>query len=110
MLECLRNELAKEHSAVQILTIYPFYVNTGMFEGAKTKVPLLFPILDQYKVSMKILDAIEAGQPEIFIPKLVQYATSLVRVLPTHWYDIVSTWLGINASMDDFVGRQSQKK
>lgn len=110
MLESLRNELAKEHSAVQILTIYPFYVNTGMFEGAKTKVPLLFPILDQYKVSMKILDAIEAGQPELFIPKLVQYATSLVRVLPTHWYDIVSTWLGINTSMDDFVGRQSQKK
>ncbi len=82
----------------------------GQMKGAKTKVPLLFPILDQYKVSMKILDAIEAGQPELFIPKLVQYATSLVRVLPTHWYDIVSTWLGINASMDDFVGRQSQKK
>ena len=110
MLESLRNELRKEGSDVKTLTIYPFYVNTGMFEGAKTKVPLLFPILDQYKVSMQILDAIESGQPELFIPKLVKYATSMMRVLPTHWYDIISTWLGINASMDDFVGRQGQNK
>lgn len=106
MLESLRNELRKEKSDVKILTIYPFYVNTGMFEGAKTKVPLLFPILDQTDVAMKILGAIEKGKAELFLPPLVQYATSLMRVFPTHWYDTVSTWLGINSSMDDFIGRK----
>ena len=44
--EGLRFELRKMGSKVMTTCICPYFVNTGMFEGAKTKWKYLLPMLD----------------------------------------------------------------
>lgn len=104
-MESLRNELAKNKSAVKTLTVCPYYISTGMFDGVKTRIPLLLPILKPQEVSDKIIACIESGQQEVFMPPLVKY-TSLMRVLPTHWFDAMANFLGINNGMNEFTGRK----
>ena len=55
----LRNELKKEKCTVKTLLVCPFYISTGMFEGVKTKVPSLLPILKPEAVADKIVEAIK---------------------------------------------------
>lgn len=104
-MESLRNELAKEDSAVKTLTVCPYYISTGMFDGVKTRIPQLLPILKPEEVSDKIIECIESGQQELFMPPLVRF-TSLLRVLPTRWFDAITNFLGINDGMNDFTGRK----
>ena len=54
--ESLRTELKKIGSNIKTTCICPFYINTGMFEGAKGI--RLFNILDQHWVVWRIITAI----------------------------------------------------
>eukprot|EP00124_Ichthyophonus_hoferi_P003988 Ihof_evm4s391 gene=Ihof_evmTU4s391 len=45
--ESLRNELMRlDKPGVKTLLVCPFFISTGLFEGAKTKFPYLLPILE----------------------------------------------------------------
>ena len=46
---------------VKTTIVCPYYINTGMFDGVRTRFPLLLPILDEAKVSARIVRAIEKG-------------------------------------------------
>lgn len=59
--QSLRAELRYRNSNVHTLLYCPYYINTGMFEGVKTKFSLVLPILEQELVAKQILDAIEKG-------------------------------------------------
>lgn len=54
--ESLRLEMKKIGKNVKTTCICPYFINTGMFEGAKGKWPL--NILDQHYVVWRILTAI----------------------------------------------------
>ncbi|RFA17588.1 SDR family oxidoreductase [Subtercola boreus] len=43
--ESLRVELLKDSAGVNSLVVCPYFISTGMFEGVRTKYPLLLPIL-----------------------------------------------------------------
>lgn len=103
-MESLRNELKKMGSDVKTLCVNPFYIDTGMFEGVKTKVPFLLPILKEEAVADKVIASIEGGAPELFMPIIVKF-TALLRVLPAHWFDAAMNLLGINDTMNEFTGR-----
>lgn len=45
--ESLRFELRALKSNVKTTCICPYFINTGMFDGVKSKFPLLFPILTE---------------------------------------------------------------
>ena len=47
----LRSELKKAGSHIRTLTVCPYYIDTGMFEGVTTKFPLLLPILKEQAVA-----------------------------------------------------------
>lgn len=103
--ESLRVELAQVAPGVTTTVVCPFYVDTGMFEGVKSRVPLLLPILQPDQVADKIiLHAIEHGRRVVMLPPLVRLLPVL-RVLPTRWFDKVMDLLGVNVSMDHFRGR-----
>ncbi|MDR1768932.1 MAG: aldehyde dehydrogenase family protein [Propionibacteriaceae bacterium] len=106
--ESLRNELRMAGSRVGALVVAPFYTNTGMFAGVKTKVPLLLPLLDPRKVAEKVLDGVESGRRLIVMPWFV-YTIYLLRIVPIPWMDAIADFFGINASMSDFQGRQSDR-
>lgn len=102
--ESLRVELAQMAPALVTTVVCPFYVNTGMFEGVKTRFPRLLPILEQEDVARRIARAIEQDRRVLVMPPLVRLLPAL-RVLPPRAFDAVMNLFGVNRTMDEFVGR-----
>ncbi|QCB49638.1 SDR family NAD(P)-dependent oxidoreductase [Rhodococcus sp. PAMC28707] len=106
--ESLRVELSKANAGVNSLVVCPYFVSTGMFKGVQTKYPLLLPILTPEFVAEKTLTAIEKGRQELIMPRFVNLL-SPARVLPVRWFDKLMNQLGVNNTMDHFVGRVEAK-
>lgn len=102
--ESLRNELRSEGSRVSTLTVCPYYIDTGMFEGVTTKVPLLLPIMKPRFVAAQIIRAIEQGRSRLTLP---WFARSIfaIHLLPTALADRILDLFGLNEGMDHFTGR-----
>lgn len=47
--ESLRFELRAMRKRIKTTCICPYFINTGMFDGASSKFPLLLPILSECK-------------------------------------------------------------
>lgn len=103
-MESLRAELRDASSAVTALTVCPFYINTGMFDGVKSGSPLL-KIQDPEISTEVILNAIESGQRELLLPGMVR-SVRYLRLLPTTWFDWCADLFGINKAMKTFRGRR----
>jgi all-trans-retinol dehydrogenase (NAD+) len=101
--EALRLELRRARSHVRTTVVCPFYVATGMFAGAKTRWPLLLPILRPEDVAARVVGAIQNGRRRVIVPRIVGL-TFLARLFPVHWFDAGASFLGVSASMDEFVG------
>lgn len=102
--ESLRAELRAGGNSVRTLVVCPYYIDTGMFDGVKTRFPRILPILKEAEVAAKILDAIEGGRQKLVLPPLVNLVPA-ARVLPVAAFDRVMDVLGINRTMDHFTGR-----
>lgn len=81
----------------------PFYIDTGMFDGASTKFPRLLPILKEQEVARQAIAAIESGTEQIITPWLARLLPA-ARILPVRLFDRGLDLLGINHTMDEFVG------
>ncbi|CAN5563893.1 SDR family oxidoreductase [soil metagenome] len=103
--ESLRVELKKtSYPNIRTTIVEPFYVDTGMFEGVKTRFRRILPILDQDEVTDRILWAIQKNRQELKMPFIVNLVPAL-HLLPVDLFDRLMDFFGINASMDEFVGR-----
>ncbi len=100
--ESLRAEL--RGTGVSTLVVAPYYIDTGMFAGVRTRFPLLLPILREADVARKVLDAVQTGRKQLMLPPLVR-VLPVLRVLPVAAFDALLDLFGINRSMDHFVGR-----
>jgi all-trans-retinol dehydrogenase (NAD+) len=103
--ESLRVELKARAPGVRTTVVCPYYIDTGMFEGVKTRFSFLLPILKEEKAVDKILGAIERDRAQLHMPLMV-HSIPLLRLLPVSWFDAIARFMGISASMDDFVGRK----
>jgi short-subunit dehydrogenase len=103
--DSLRLELKQaEHDHVKVTTVCPYYVNTGMFDGAKS-APLL-PILDPADVVDEAWSGTLAGHPFVVMPKTVQLSEILKGVVPIGVRDFIADHIvGVYHTMDDFTGR-----
>lgn len=102
--DSVRIELQESRSNVHITTIAPYYINTGMFDGVRSR---LFPILDPERTSRKILKAIESNTNFRGIPWSSHFIRFWQGILPTSWFDtIMGRWIGIYSTMDHFTGRK----
>lgn len=102
--EALRVEFKKQGLPIQTTAVLPYYINTGMFNGVKTRFPLLLPILDPEDVARKTIRAIEKDRARLILPPFV-YGVFPLRLLPPVIYDELTRFFGISSSMDEFVGR-----
>ncbi|WP_182355055.1 SDR family oxidoreductase [Flaviflexus huanghaiensis] len=107
-IESLRAELRHRGTPLHTLNVQPFYVNTGMFDGVNTRIPLLLPILDVDDVAAKILDAIESGRQSLVLPRFAALI-KVAKILPVPVLDRVLDLFGINATMDHFRGRAASR-
>lgn len=89
---------------VKVTTVCPYYVRTGMFDGAKS-APLL-PILEPAEVVEEAWSAMLAGRPFVVLPKTVMLSEMLKGVVPTGVRDFIADHvIGVYHTMDDFTGR-----
>ncbi|MDA8314214.1 MAG: SDR family oxidoreductase [Actinomycetota bacterium] len=103
--ESLRAELRRIAPRVRTTVVCPYYVDTGMFDGVRTRVPLLLPILRQEEVALRIADAIAKDRQVVVLPPIVRLIPAL-RLLPPPAFDWIMDLFGVNVSMDHFAGRQ----
>ncbi len=103
--ESIRAESKKYGWNVQTTVVCPYFINTGMFKGVKSRIPILLSLLDENKVTDKIVRAVSKNKRRVILPLLV-YSIWLLRLLPVSVFDAVATLLGVNESMETFTGRQ----
>jgi len=102
--ESLRQELSS--TPVKTTCVCPYFINTGMFDGVKTRFPLLMPILEPEYAVDKIVEAIQTDQEVLVMPKFCWLAPLMRFVLPVKAFDEVASFLGLSDAMKDFVGRK----
>ena len=102
--ESLRAELGTTAPGVKTTVVCPFYINTGMFRGVKSRFPFLLPILEETDVARSVVEAVAHDRPRLCMPWIV-YLIPSMRLLPVALFDWVAGFLGVNVSMDEFKGR-----
>ena len=92
------------HDHVRITTVCPYYIKTGMFEGASS-APLL-PLLEPEDVCAKVWKAMRKGKPFLVMPKSVLLNETMKGLLPVPVRDLVSgRIIGVHDTMENFTGR-----
>ncbi|MEO8603196.1 MAG: SDR family oxidoreductase [bacterium] len=103
--ESLRAELRQRAPRVMTTVVCPYYIDTGMFRGVQSRFPLLLPILQEDDVAERIVRAIRTNRRRLVLPWAVHLLPGL-RMLPVGLFDWIANFLGVNASMKQFVGRK----
>lgn len=102
--ESLRLELKRLGHPIRTTVVCPYYIDTGMFRGVKTRFSWLLPILDPVYVTFRILDAIEKDRSRLIMPRFV-VSVLMIKFLPAPLFDAIMGFFGVNRSMDEFKGR-----
>ena len=103
--ESLRVELKRMgYRDIRTTVVCPYFINTGMFRGVKTRFPFLLPIMEPDDVASQIVGAIEKNKARLIMPPFV-LSLFPTRLLPPALFDHVVTFFGINHTMDEFKGR-----
>jgi all-trans-retinol dehydrogenase (NAD+) len=101
--DSLRIEMQQLKTKVNITTVTPYYINTGMFDGVKSRVPILKP----EKVAKKIIRGIEHNRIIISMPWSMHFVRLCQGILPISLFDlVVGKIMGIYKTMENFKGRQ----
>ena len=102
--DALRIEMKRLGHPIRTTLVAPFYINTGMFDGVKTRFSWLLPILEPDYAARRIHRAIKRGKRRLIMPRFV-YLSYPLRLLPVGVYDWLTDFFGASRSMDDFRGR-----
>ncbi len=103
--DSVRIELQDMKSDVHITTVAPYYINTGMFDGVKSRI---IPILKPEYASRKIIEAIERNKSFKGIPFGFHFIRFWQAILPTRVFDwFFGEVFGIYHTMDEFTGRKN---
>ena len=101
--DSLRIEMERAKTGVRVTTVTPYYIDTGMFAGVRSRV---IPILKPEYVAREIVAAIKRDQIFLRLPRILNLVPLLRGLLPTRWFDrIGGEWLGVYRSMKTFKGR-----
>lgn len=103
--DSVRIELQEMKSDVHVTTIAPYYINTGMFDGIKSKI---IPILKPEYVCKRVVKAIEKNTIFRGIPFGFHFIRFWQTVLPIKIFDFFfGKVIGIYHVMDEFKGRNN---
>lgn len=106
--DSVRIELQEMKSSVHVTTVAPYYINTGMFKGVKSRI---IPILKPEYVAKRIIRSIERNKTFRGIPFGFHFIRFWQFLLPTRLFDwFFGEVMGIYHAMDDFEGRKTVSK
>lgn len=102
--DSLRLEMEQMKKKVNITTIMPYYINTGMFDGVKSRIPILEP----EATALTIVKAIEKNKRMISIPgyiyRLTRFSQGVLSLNAFDW--VTDNVMGIYKTMEHFTGRK----
>ena len=103
--DSLRLEMEQLKKNINVTTIMPYYINTGMFNGVKSKIP----ILDPETTALRIIKAIEKNKKMVSIPGYIYRITRFAQaILPISIFDwFTGNVLGVYKTMEHFTGRKA---
>ncbi|MFD1293798.1 SDR family oxidoreductase [Lutibacter holmesii] len=102
--DSLRIEMKQLKKKVHVTTIMPYYINTGMFDGVQSKLPILEP----EPTALTIIKAIEKNKRMLTIPGYIYRVTKLGQAIMSinvfDWF--AGSVLGIYKTMEHFTGHK----
>ncbi len=99
--DSLRLEMAQLKKDVGVTTVTPYYINTGMFDGVHSVLPILKP----EKVARKVIRAIEKNRIILSMPWSMRFVRFFQGLLPIWFFDwFVGRVMGIYKTMEHFKG------
>lgn len=108
--ETLRTELHSLAPSIKTTVVLPFFIKTGMFEGAGT---VLFPFftthLEPEDVAERVIKAVESNRKRLMLPGF-GWSVQILRAFPPTMTDWLSDKLGLLTVMSDFKGRSVSGK
>jgi all-trans-retinol dehydrogenase (NAD+) len=103
--DSLRLEMKQLGKAISVTTIMPYYINTGMFDGVRSKIPILEP----EATALTIVKSIESNKRMVTIPgyiyRLTRFGQALMSINVFDWF--AGDLLGIYKTMNHFIGRKN---
>ncbi|PUZ24361.1 hypothetical protein GA0116948_10744 [Chitinophaga costaii] len=100
--ESLRLEMEQQRSGVRVTTVAPYYINTGMFAGVRSLIPILEPEF----TARQIVRAVERNRIFIKLPWVINLLPLAKGILPIRWFDwLVGKALRTHSTMKHFTGR-----
>ncbi|NXL76708.1 RDHE2 dehydrogenase, partial [Leptocoma aspasia] len=96
-------------AGVKTTIVCPYLMNTGMFDGVKSKWPHVLPILDPEYVAERIISAVRRNQEVLFIPRITYFLCFLKSFLPVKATVLIVDYLGILDIMNTFKGRPKKE-
>lgn len=101
--DSLRLEMKHFQKNIHITTVNPYYIDTGMFSGVRSLVPVLKP----EKVAKQVIRAIERNQIFLTMPWSMRFVRLSQGLFPVWFFDwFVGKVLGMYSTMDHFEGRK----
>lgn len=102
--DALRLEMKKSGKRIHVTTVTPYFIDTGMFDGVRARVP----VLKTEKVAQRIFRGISRNKKLISMPFSYHFIRICQGLLPAFIYEwIMGDVLGIYHSMDHFKGRKT---
>ncbi len=104
--DSLRLEMKQMKKNINVTTIMPYYINTGMFDGVQSKIAILEP----EAAALTIITAIEKEKKMITMPAYIYRFTRLGQaILSVNAFDwFAGNVLGIYKTMEHFTGRKKE--
>jgi len=101
--DSVRIEMERQKIEVGVTTVTPYYINTGMFDGVRSLIPILKP----ERVARKIVRAIGKNRIILSMPFSMHFIRFSQGLLPIWLFDwFTGSVLGIYKTMDHFTGRK----
>lgn len=101
--DSLRLEMKQLNKNIAVTSILPYYINTGMFDGVKSK---LLPILKPEPASEKFMRTIEKGKAIYASPTPYWFVRLSQGIMPVKAFDwVMDKVFGVHDTMKEFKGR-----
>ncbi|XP_062986816.1 epidermal retinol dehydrogenase 2 [Elgaria multicarinata webbii] len=103
--ESLMLEMAVQgKTGVKTTIVCPYFINTGMFDGCKTKWPSLLPVLEPEYVAERIVSGVLRNDIYILMPRSLYFLYALKSIFSTKAFIPAAEYLGLFTVMDTFRG------
>ncbi|XP_059716810.1 epidermal retinol dehydrogenase 2 [Haemorhous mexicanus] len=96
-------------TGVKTTIVCPYVINTGMFDGVKSKWPCVIDVLDPDYVAERIISAIRQNQEILYLPRIVHVCIFLKSFLPVKAFVLLLDYFGFLDLMNTFKGQPKKE-